>query len=78
MTTPAQQAAASLRAQLDNGSLAGTWTLDPARSTATLRSKSVWGLAPVKGAFEGSAAEYLLTRYADNAVAILSRNRLPA
>jgi polyisoprenoid-binding protein YceI len=51
MTTPAQQAAASLRAQLDNGSLAGTWTLDPARSTATLRSKSMWGLAPVKGAF---------------------------
>ena len=51
MTTPARQAPASLRAQLDNGSLAGSWTLDPARSAATLRSKSMWGLAPVKGVF---------------------------
>ena len=51
MTTPTQQTAAALRAQLTNGSLAGTWTLDPARSTATLRSKSIWGLAPVKGVF---------------------------
>ena len=49
MSTPAQTAA--LRDQLANGSLAGTWTLDPARSTATLRSKSVWGLVPVKGEF---------------------------
>jgi polyisoprenoid-binding protein YceI len=56
MTTPAQTAAA-LRDQLANGSLAGNWTLDPARSTATLRSKSIWGLITVKGAFseiEGS------------------------
>jgi polyisoprenoid-binding protein YceI len=51
MTTPTQQTSAALRAQLSNGSLAGTWTLDPARSTATLRSKSVWGLLPVKGVF---------------------------
>jgi len=55
--TPTQQASAALRARLSNGSLAGTWTLDQARSTATLRSKSMWGLAPVKGVFrdiEGS------------------------
>ena len=53
MTTRAQQASAALK----EGSLAGSWTLDPARSTATLRSKSMWGLAPVKGVFrdlEGS------------------------
>src|SRR5258708_4186024 len=57
MTTSAQQTAAELREQLASGSLAGSWTLDPARSTATLRSKSMWGLAPVKGVFrelEGS------------------------
>lgn len=57
MTTPAQQTQAALRARLADGSLAGHWTLDPARSTATLRSKSMWGLAPVKGVFrdlEGS------------------------
>jgi polyisoprenoid-binding protein YceI len=57
MTTPTQQTQAELRARLTDGSLAGDWTLDPARSTATLRSKSMWGLAPVKGVFhdvEGS------------------------
>ena len=51
MTTPAQQTSAALSAQLANGSLVGNWTLDPARSTATLRSKSMWGLVPVKGVF---------------------------
>jgi polyisoprenoid-binding protein YceI len=57
MTTPAPSTSAALREQLASGSLAGHWTLDPARSTATLRSKSMWGLAPVKGVFrdlEGS------------------------
>jgi polyisoprenoid-binding protein YceI len=57
MTTPTQHTEAALRARLTDGSLAGHWTLDPARSTATLRSKSVWGLVAVKGAFrdlEGS------------------------
>jgi polyisoprenoid-binding protein YceI len=51
MTTPAGPATEVLRAQLDNGSLAGNWALDPARSTATLQSKSIWGLVPVKGVF---------------------------
>jgi polyisoprenoid-binding protein YceI len=49
MTTPAQ--ATALREQLANGSFTGNWTLDPARSTATLRTKTIWGLVPVKGAF---------------------------
>ena len=51
MSTPAQQATSALQAQLASGALAGNWTLDPARSTVTLRSKSMWGLVPVKGAF---------------------------
>jgi polyisoprenoid-binding protein YceI len=38
-------------ALLANGSLTGQWTLDPARSSIALRSKSMWGLAPVKGTF---------------------------
>jgi polyisoprenoid-binding protein YceI len=41
----------SLQAKLGDGSLAGHWTLDPGRSSATLRSKSVWGLVTVKGTF---------------------------
>ena len=49
MTAPSQQA--DWQAQLADGSLAGNWRLDPARSTATLRSKSMWGLVPVKGVF---------------------------
>jgi polyisoprenoid-binding protein YceI len=56
MTTPAQTSA-SLQAKLGDGSLAGHWTLDSGRSSATLRSKSMWGLVSVKGTFrklEGS------------------------
>src|SRR6202042_1670696 len=41
----------SVPAQLDSAALAGTWVLDPARSTVRLRSKSMWGLVPVKGTF---------------------------
>jgi polyisoprenoid-binding protein YceI len=57
MTTPTQQPPAALRARLTDGSLTGTWTLNPAQSTAALRSKSMWGLASVRGVFrdlEGS------------------------
>lgn len=50
MATPAHTSG-SLQAKLSDGSLAGNWTLDPARSSATLRSKSMWGMAPVKGTF---------------------------
>jgi polyisoprenoid-binding protein YceI len=56
MATSAQTSE-SLRARLGDGSLAGHWTLDPTRSSATLRSKSMWGLVTVKGTFgrlEGS------------------------
>ena len=49
---PAGQVTASvLQAMLKDSALAGTWTLDPARSSVELRSKSMWGLAPVKGSF---------------------------
>jgi polyisoprenoid-binding protein YceI len=51
MTTPARQGSAELQAQLADGSLAGKWTLDNGRSTVALRSRSIWGLVPVKGAF---------------------------
>jgi len=51
MTTPAERTLAGLGERLAGGSMAGTWTLDPTRSSASLRSKSVWGLVPVKGVF---------------------------
>src|SRR5450755_3768486 len=49
MTAPLQEK--TLAAQLADGSLAGTWTLDPARSTVALKSKAMWGLSAVKGTF---------------------------
>jgi polyisoprenoid-binding protein YceI len=49
MTAPLQET--TLYAKLADGSLAGTWTLDPARSTVALKSKSMWGLVSVKGTF---------------------------
>lgn len=50
-----------LRARLADGSLTGLWRLDPARSTVTLRSKSMWGLATVKGAFADVTGEGTLS-----------------
>lgn len=43
--------APALQTLLKDAALAGTWTLDPAKSTVGLKSRSMWGLAPVKGVF---------------------------
>jgi polyisoprenoid-binding protein YceI len=51
MTSPGQVTAPALQALLDDAALAGSWVLDGARSTIGLRSKSMWGMASVKGAF---------------------------
>ncbi|WP_322755359.1 YceI family protein [Frankia sp. Cas3] len=53
--------AATLRARLADGSLAGPWRLDPSRSTVELHTKSMWGLAPVKGTFRELSGEGALT-----------------
>lgn len=36
---------------LSNPSAVGVWSVDPAHSTIGFKSKSFWGLAPVKGRF---------------------------
>src|SRR5215469_15656077 len=51
MAPTGQVAASELQAMLKDAALAGSWTPDPARSAVGLRSKSMWGLAPVKGTF---------------------------
>jgi polyisoprenoid-binding protein YceI len=51
MATSGQLTDPELRARLAAGGLEGSWDLDPGRSTVALRSRSVWGLVPVKGAF---------------------------
>jgi polyisoprenoid-binding protein YceI len=43
--------ASALHTMLSQATLAGDWTLDPARSTIALRSKSVWGMVSVNGTF---------------------------
>jgi polyisoprenoid-binding protein YceI len=52
-----QKTASTLQAMLNDARLAGSWTLDPSRSTVALRSKSMWGLAPVKGVFRQVTGE---------------------
>jgi len=45
MTTP------PLQALLTGGALAGDWALDPRRSSIRLKSRAMWGVAPVTGVF---------------------------
>jgi polyisoprenoid-binding protein YceI len=51
MAPSGQKTGSALDTLLRNGTLAGNWTLDPSRSQVGLRSKSMWGLVAVKGAF---------------------------
>ena len=43
--------ASEIQALLADGKLAGAWTLDGAKSSVGLRTKSMWGLVKVKGGF---------------------------
>jgi polyisoprenoid-binding protein YceI len=51
MAPSGQLTSSELQALIQDGNLAGSWTLDTARSEVRLKSKSMWGLAPVKGVF---------------------------
>ncbi len=51
MAPSGQLTASALDALLRDQKLAGTWTLDPSRSQVRLKSRSMWGMAPVKGVF---------------------------
>ena len=51
MAPSGQMNAPALQALLEDAALTGTWTLDAAKSTVSLRSKSMWGMVPVKGVF---------------------------
>jgi polyisoprenoid-binding protein YceI len=46
-----QMTAPALQALLTGGALAGEWALDPRRSSIRLKSRAMWGLAPVTGVF---------------------------
>src|SRR6266581_2978168 len=51
MAPTGQVTASALQAMLKDAALAGSWTLDTSRSAIGLRSKSMWGMAPVRGTF---------------------------
>jgi polyisoprenoid-binding protein YceI len=51
MAPSEQMTASAIDTLLRDGKLAGSWTLDASRSEIRLRSKSMWGLVTVKGAF---------------------------
>ena len=51
MTPQEQPATSALQAQAGDGTLTGSWILDPARSEVRLESRHTWGLRPVHGVF---------------------------
>jgi polyisoprenoid-binding protein YceI len=51
MTPQGQPATSALQALVQDGTLTGSWTLDPARSEVLLETKHTWGLLPVRGVF---------------------------
>jgi polyisoprenoid-binding protein YceI len=55
MTAPA------LQALLADGTLAGTWVLDPGKSAIRLKTRNIWGLIPVNGVFREVAGNGLIS-----------------
>jgi polyisoprenoid-binding protein YceI len=51
MTQQEQLTASALRALIQDGTLTGSWTLDPARSQVLLETRHTWGLLPLHGVF---------------------------
>ena len=65
MAPSGQTNAPALQALMADAALAGDWTLDASRSTVSLRSKSMWGLAPVKGAFRQVSGQGTVSQTGD-------------
>jgi polyisoprenoid-binding protein YceI len=61
MAPSEQMDAPALQALLHDAAITGNWTLDGSRSTVRLQSKSMWGLAPVKGVFRQASGQGTVT-----------------
>ena len=61
MAPAGQVTASALQTMLKDAAFTGSWTLDASRSAIGLRSKSMWGLAPVKGTFREVAGSGTVT-----------------
>jgi polyisoprenoid-binding protein YceI len=51
MASSGQLTSSALQALLQDGKLTGLWALDASTSEVQLKSRSLWGLVPVKGVF---------------------------
>ena len=51
MTPQGQPTASPLEALVQDGTLTGSWILDPARSQVLLETRHTWGLLPLHGVF---------------------------
>ena len=51
MTPQGQLTPSALQALVRDGTLTGSWTLDPARSQVLLETRHTWGLFPLHGVF---------------------------
>ena len=51
MTPQGQLTTSALQALVQDGTLTGSWTLDPARSQVLLETRHTWGLLPLHGVF---------------------------
>ncbi|HEX4093181.1 MAG TPA: YceI family protein [Trebonia sp.] len=55
----------ALQALLGDGALAGSWTLDPARSEVILHTRHTWGLRPLRGVFRQVSGHGAVTKDGD-------------
>jgi polyisoprenoid-binding protein YceI len=65
MAPSEQPASSDLQALLHDGGLAGSWTLDPARSEVVLHTRHTWGLRPLRGVFHEVSGTGTVTQAGD-------------
>jgi polyisoprenoid-binding protein YceI len=56
-----QPTASALQALIQDGTLTGSWALDPARSQVLLETRHTWGLLPLHGVFREVAGQGTVT-----------------
>ena len=61
MASLEQLTPSALQTLLQDGNLAGSWTLDPARSEVQLKTRHTWGLLPLHGVFSQVAGHGTVT-----------------
>jgi polyisoprenoid-binding protein YceI len=65
MAPSGQLTSSALQALLQGGELAGSWTLDAAKSEVRLKTRHTWGLAPLTGFFRQASGSGTVTAAGD-------------